>query len=137
MTRAPLAGRWSEPIVIAGFLLALGAAAGGWAAGRGFAIGRSSERYVTVKGVSEKDVKADHAYWSLRLVVADNNLSAGQARLRSQVTEVRAFLARQHLDTSQIELQGFSVSDAYTNQERTSLCRRAWVPRLSADEHTT
>jgi len=110
--------RTPDPIVLAAVVLGLGAAGGGWLAGRGFAQSRRAEPYVTVKGTSEREARADLAFWPLRLVVADNDLGGAQGRLRSQVGAVRAFLARHELDTAQIELQSFSVSDAYTNQNR-------------------
>jgi hypothetical protein len=104
--------------LVAALLLALGIAAAGWLAGRGFQASRAGDRYVTVKGVSEREVRADLAFWPLRLIVADDDLGRAQARLRSQVELVTAFLARHQLDTTAIELQGFSVTDAYTNQYR-------------------
>lgn len=97
-------------------LLALGVALGGLAVGLGFARGRAADRYVTVKGISEREVKADLAIWPLRLVAADNDLARAHASLQSSVQQVRAFLVAQQLDTAQAELQDFSVSDAYANQ---------------------
>ena len=110
--------KYPEPVVLAALLLALGSAAGGALIGNGFARGRETERYVTVKGISEREARADVAFWPLRLVVADNDLAVAHTRLRSQVALVRAFLARHELDTAQVELQGFSVADANTDQYR-------------------
>jgi len=116
-----------EVIEVAALVLGVGLAVGGWLAGRGFAVGRSNDRFVTVRGVSEREARADLAFWPLRLLVADNDLGNANARLRAQIAIVTTFLARQRFDTSQIELQGFSVSDAFTNQYRdagTSLANR-------------
>jgi len=110
--------RRPEPLLAAALIIALGAGFAGAAIGHGFARGRESERYVTVKGISEREARADVAFWPLRVVVADNDLAAAHARLRSQVAQVRAFLARHDLDTTQVELQGFSVADANTDQYR-------------------
>lgn len=46
-------------------IVALGLAAGGLFVGSGFARMRTSDRYVTVKGISEREVKADLAIWPL------------------------------------------------------------------------
>jgi hypothetical protein len=105
-----------EPVVSAALVLAVAGVISGWSIGRGFASGRPSERYVTVKGISEREARADVAFWPLRLVVADNDLGVAHTRLRNQVGLVLGFLARHQLDTSQVELQGFSVSDAAANQ---------------------
>lgn len=77
---------------------------------------RSSDRYVTVKGVAEREVRADVAIWPLHVVAADNDLSVAQARLARSITGVRQFLARNGVDTAQVELTGFGVSDALAQQ---------------------
>lgn len=118
MNTADLPIRRPEPAVVAAIVLSVGIALGGWLGGHGFARGRAADRYVTVKGVAEREARADMAFWPLRVVVADNDLGVADARLRGQVAAIRAFLARQQLDTSLVDLQNFSVSDAYTNQYR-------------------
>jgi hypothetical protein len=97
-------------------ILALGVALAGLLAGQGFAHGRAADRYVTVKGVAERSARADIAIWPLRLVAADNNLNQAHKKLQTSVQKVREFLAKQQIDTSQVELQDFAVSDAYANQ---------------------
>jgi hypothetical protein len=54
--------------IVAAAVLALGVAAGGWFIGRGFTEARTGDRYVTVKGVAEREVKADLAIWPMRFV---------------------------------------------------------------------
>lgn len=99
-------------------VLAVGIAAGGFLAGDGFARGRAAAPFVTVKGVSERDVHADLAIWPLRIVAADNDLGAANAQIRRDVDAVRSFLERHGIDPSQASLQGFSVADAATQQYR-------------------
>jgi hypothetical protein len=84
--------------------------------GGGFARARSADRYVTVKGISEREVKADLAIWPLRLVAANENLAAANAQLQSSLEKIRAFLAANQIDASGATLQDFSVVDAETNQ---------------------
>ena len=88
----------------------------GFLAGNGFARARSADRYVTVKGVSEREAKADLAVWPLAVVGADNTLAAAHTKLAASITGVRQFLARNGIDTAQIELTGFSVSDALAQE---------------------
>jgi hypothetical protein len=99
-------------------VLAVGVALGGWAAGNGFVRARLGDRYVTVKGISEREVTADLAIWPLRLVVADNDLTRAQTRLQANVAEVFGFLARHQVDTVQVTLQNFGVVDALANESR-------------------
>lgn len=101
-------------------LLALGLSLAGWFVGHGFARGRSADRYVTVKGVSEREVRANLALWPLRIVATDNDLARAQARIATSVQEIRRFLVRNRVDTAGVELQGYEVNDAYANQFRSS-----------------
>jgi hypothetical protein len=102
--------------LIPAIVIAIGIALAGLLVGNGFARGRASERVVTVKGVSEKEVKADLAIWPLQVVGADNDLAAANAKVAANVAGVRQFLARHGIDTSQVQLTGFNVSDAYATQ---------------------
>ncbi len=103
----------SDHVTRAALVLAAGVAVGGWFVGHGFASGRSADRFVTVKGLAERDVKADLALWPLRLIVGDNDLSTAQATMARNTAEVLGFLARHDVDTTQAELQGFRVVDAF------------------------
>lgn len=97
-------------------IVGLGIALGGLLAGNGFARARAADRYVTVKGVAEREVRADLAIWPLRVVGADNDLSVANAKVAKSVTGVRDFLVRHGMDTSQIQISEFSVTDALANQ---------------------
>jgi len=105
-----------DRITLSALVLAVGIASGGFFAGSGFARGRVADRYVEVKGVAEREVKADLALWPLRLMAAGNDLGATQAEIARHATRVYAFLQRHGLDTTQIEIQGNEVSDALANQ---------------------
>lgn len=95
----------------AGLLVALGLATAGWFVGHGFELGRSSDRYVTVKGLSERDVKADVALWPIRFVAAGDDLGAVQARIQHDEQAVLAFLARHELSSKNIAFRTLDVTD--------------------------
>ena len=97
-------------------ILALGITLGGLFAGAGLARARASDRFVTVKGISEREVTADVAIWPLRLVAADNDLAQGYGSLRRSAQRVRDFLVAQQIDTADIQTQDFAVTDAFANQ---------------------
>lgn len=101
--------------IVAAATLGVGLTLSGLFAGAGFARGRAADRYVEVKGVAERDVKADLALWPLRVVTAGNDLVAAQARLAQHTSQVYAFLRRHGIDTSQVEVQGVDVTDAFAN----------------------
>lgn len=96
-------------------VLAAGLMASGWLIGEGFSRARIAERYVTVKGIAEREVRSDVAIWPLRVVASDDDLSRGHARLEASMAQVRQFLARQGIDASQAQVYAFSVTDAKAN----------------------
>lgn len=96
-------------------IIAVGLILGGLFIGGGFAKARE-DRFVTVKGISEREVKADLAIWPLRLVAASDNLTTANAELQASLQKIRTFLAGNRIDASQATLQDFSVTDAQTNQ---------------------
>ncbi len=98
-------------------ILAVAIALAGLFVGWGFARGRAANRYVEVKGVAERPVRADLAIWPLRLVSANDDLARAHAKLDSDVVRVRRFLAAQGIDTSGIVLQDFGVTDARSTGE--------------------
>jgi hypothetical protein len=105
-----------ERATVPAVVLALGVALAGLLVGNGFARGRAADRYVTVKGVAEREVRADLAIWPIRVTGADNELSAANGKLATSVAGVRDFLIRHGVDTSQVQLTGFSVADAFAEQ---------------------
>lgn len=105
-----------DRVVISSVILAAGITLAGFLAGNGLANARAADRFVTVKGISEREVKADLVIWPLRLVAADDDLGRAHAQIQGSVRKIYAFLAAQQIDTSQAELQDFSVSDAFANQ---------------------
>jgi hypothetical protein len=100
----------------AALVLAAGIALAGWFVGDGFMRGRAADRYVTVKGVAEREVKADIALWPLRFVVTDDDLARAQQRITESANKVYEFLARQGIDKAQAQLQGLEVVDLLANQ---------------------
>jgi len=106
--------------IVAATLVALGLVIGGWFIGNGFAHSRN-ERFVTVKGLAERDVKADIALWRLRFVETGNQLADVQANVQRDDAAVAAFLAQHKLGKDAIAFRNIQVTDRaaqmYGNQE--------------------
>lgn len=102
--------------IVRPIILAVGIALAGLLIGAGFAKAREADRYVTVKGISEREVQADLAIWPLRIVAAHDDLATANAQLQASLDKIRAFLTKNSIDPTQAQLQDFSVTDAQTNQ---------------------
>src|SRR5262249_61527117 len=83
--------------------LVLGLAAGGFLIASGVARMKSSPRTVTVKGLVEKEVKADQAIWKLGLRRASSDLKDAQAKLSNDRDAALAFLRKQGFKEEEIE----------------------------------
>jgi len=105
----------NRPFVPA-LVLAAGLVLGGLLFGVGVARVRADDRFVSVKGVSEREVRADLAIWPLRIVAADNDLAQASRTLRASEQRLREFLAAQGIDSTQLAVQDFAASDAFVNQ---------------------
>lgn len=102
--------------LVPALLLGLGVAAGGLFAGAGVSKVRTVDRTVSVKGVSERDAKADLAIWPLRIIATDDDLTKASSALERSVQTVRAFLKAQGLDSAgtEVSVQEFSAQDQKT-----------------------
>ena len=89
----------------AALILGLGIAAGGYLAGDGLVKSRLGDRSVSVKGLSEREVKADLALWALRFVVTGNDLAETQAEVKRNAEVVGNFLKSHGFSEEEIELQ--------------------------------
>ena len=104
--------------IVPAAVIAIGIALGGWLAGRGLAAGRAADRFVTVKGVAEREVQANLALWPLHVVAAGNDLAQAQATVSRSLSRVREFLMRNGIDTAAAELQEVQVTDVYAQAFR-------------------
>ncbi len=104
-----------DRLVSAAVLVALGLVVGGGLMGYGFKAGRTADRFVTVKGLSEREVEADLALWPLQLVAAGNDLSRTQERMDEMVGLTRTFLREHGIPDESVSVQAFKVTDAQAN----------------------
>jgi uncharacterized protein len=104
--------------VLAAVLLAVGLTLGGRFIGQGFLHSRLDDRFVTVKGVAERTVRADLAVWPMRFVATGNVLSQVHATLDADAAKVVDFLVRQGIPREAIELQSLEVTDVMAQAYR-------------------
>jgi hypothetical protein len=99
------------PLLIAALLLALGLLGAGYLVGRGFEIGRSDDRYVTVKGLAETFVSADLAVWPLRTTATGDDLGRVQEQIDTALATITGFLREAGIEESAIQPQRVEVTD--------------------------
>ncbi len=76
---------------------------------------RTGDRFVTVKGVAEREVQADLALWPLRFVATGTTLDEAREKARGSRDSIMAFLKLQAIDTEAVELQRLDVTDTRAN----------------------
>lgn len=104
-------------LLLAAVVVAVGVAVGGKFIGDGFRDGRATDRYVTVKGVAEREVSADLAVWPVRITETGDDLGATQSRLEQDVDSLIVFLvgegiAQENILRGRVEVQDL-LAQAY------------------------
>jgi uncharacterized protein len=88
--------------LIIGACLLIGLVVAGYFIGRGTARFKSDARTVTVKGLVEKEVRADEAIWTLSLRRASEDLKDAHAKISADRDAVLAFLQKQGFKENEI-----------------------------------
>lgn len=99
------------PIVAASVALSMGIAFGGWFIGSGLSDTGKVERFVSVKGLAEKQVEADRAVWAISYVSASNSLVEAREALKKSQAAGFAFLEKYSIERDDAELQNLRILD--------------------------
>ena len=99
--------------IIASTILALGVIGSGWTVGQSLENSRKPARTVTVKGLAEKDVKANLGFWPIKFVAAGPTLESASGSLSEAEKTVRQFLTERGVQNSEIEVQNIRVEDRF------------------------
>ena len=70
-------------MALLGLLLAVGLIVGGWALGSQIKATRLGDRYVTVRGLAERNVKSDLAIWPIDYKEAGDDLTSVYSKTES------------------------------------------------------
>jgi hypothetical protein len=97
--------------VVAGGLIGLGVASGGFLAGDSLVKSRLGYRVVTVKGLSEREAKADLGFWPIRFVATGPTLEDARLKLEASEKSVKAFLATSGFTENDMQIQNIQVED--------------------------
>lgn len=108
-------------------ILSAGLALGGWFVREGIINSRTADRFVTVKGVSERDVVANMALWPLRFVATENDLKLAQKNIETGKNAILKFLNKYNIDATQVELQELEVNDVLANPYRSGPINKRFI----------
>ena len=98
-------------LMILGVCLLLGLAVGGYFIGKGATRFKSDTRTVTVKGLVEKEVKADQAVWTLRFRRASDDLKDAHTKISADRETAISFLLKQGFKDEEISRQPTQTID--------------------------
>lgn len=105
----------NRTLLIATSIGAIGIMAGGWFAGSGLVRMKDSERAVTVRGVAERDVRADLATWTISYSASADTLEAAQAEADADTRALRAYFTELGFPATALNSAGVSVNSFNNN----------------------
>ncbi|MEA5097801.1 MAG: SIMPL domain-containing protein [Burkholderiaceae bacterium] len=97
--------------IMAALLVTIGIVGAATILGDGISAGKRGERFVTVRGVAEKDVKADLAIWPIRVRVAGNDLAEANRSADEARQKVLGFLKENGIKPEDVASQNQRVED--------------------------
>lgn len=105
---------------LAGLLIGGGLCAAGYFPGYYYYQTKMNANSVTVKGLSEMDVKADLAVWELKFVVTGNDLALAQQEMEQKGKLIAAFLMEQGFAAEEINASSINTNDLLANPYRSN-----------------
>lgn len=99
-------------------LIAAGLALGGFFPGYYYYQAKLKNNTVSVKGLSEMDVRADLAVWDIKYVATGNELGATQQQINQNLQQVREFLKNHGFSSDEIIEGRVETNDLMTNPYR-------------------
>ncbi|BDQ35832.1 SIMPL domain-containing protein [Pseudodesulfovibrio nedwellii] len=97
--------------ILAGVVLALGIIAGCWVLGSALVDFKAMDRYVTVKGLAEREVAADLAMWPISYSAGANTLPELDAELDRSRSAIMIFLKEQGLGDAEVMTAAPRIQD--------------------------
>lgn len=101
-----------------GLFIAVGLALCGYFIGKSLSEFKAAERFVTVKGLAERDVKTDLAVWPIKFRATGNELISVQAKIEEDQKKLFGFLEKEGLKKEEFESSGLRVVDLMAREYR-------------------
>jgi uncharacterized protein len=104
--------------LLSSIILSCGLITAGYFIGKGVENTKLGSRYVTVKGLAEREMSADLAIWPITIKSTGNDLAALNSEAQNNIEIVRSFLLEQGFKKEEFELDGYVVNDLLTSAYR-------------------
>lgn len=102
--------------VILGICLIIGLSSLGYLLGNAAIRYKEYERAVTVKGLSEREYKADIVIWPIQFSAASNNLEEMYSSIDGSTEKIRLFLESTGVETEEISYSSPAITDKSAQQ---------------------
>ncbi len=102
--------------IIYGIILCFGFMCAGFFPGYYYYKTYKTNNSVTVKGLAEKDVKADLAIWNIKFTIAGNDMLLSQKKILSQLDLVKKYLTENGFSDTEITIPSLIVVDRFAER---------------------
>ncbi len=119
----------TRSFAVLGAFLAIGLAIFGYQVGRAVKLGREFDRYFTVRGLSEREVKATLVIWPMRTIATGETLAELQASIADAKAVVTAFLHENGVPQEEIIYGLPDISDTIGSRKKDDV---VVLPRYNA-----
>jgi len=119
----------TRPFAVLGLFLAAGLAVFGLQISRAVKRGRDFDRFLSVRGLSERQVKATLAIWPIHFASYAEDLPALKKTIEANKERVAAYLARQGIAPEEISYGLPDLSDRHEHESRDDV---STLPRYKA-----
>lgn len=107
--------------ILAGFII------NGYFVGRAIQRFRKEDRYISVKGFAEREVKANLAVWNINTRITSNDLIEGSTLIENNKQKIYAFLLGNGIKSSEIVQQNLNVTDKFAREYNNSIVGDRYV----------
>lgn len=97
--------------ILIAIAIVIGLALNGIFIGRAIQRFKKEDRYISVKGFSEREVKANLAVWTIKTRITTNDITEGSREIEQNKLKIVEFLKQKGIQESEIIQQDLRVSD--------------------------
>lgn len=97
--------------IILALSILLGLIIGSFTLGNSIKRFKKEDRYISVKGFSEQEVKSDLVIWSIKVKITTDDLKEGNSSIESSKNKVMQFLIKNGISENEITLTDLTVHD--------------------------